>query len=181
MKKDQAKKIRENEELWIDYLESEIEPSLKDDLDIQLAHCPEAQKLTQEYQALKSAIKKVDPAIHFNKEDYHDFHNKVINTVSHKSVYRSLRFLQYHRVQKLAAIAAVFLLVLGGLSVWNVSQIEVSDSAVDVATETGWLLETEDASQKAFDIEETENTEESDETENKDEENQDAATDILSE
>lgn len=143
MGRDKKIKMRENEQLWIDYLEGELDPSFKQDLDIQLNHSPEAQKLTSQYIRLKSEIKNLDTVPSFSRKYYDDLHNKIMNKVSHKSI-QSPVFSLFYQKNKLLAIAASFLLVLGSLFAWNLHQsggLLNSQDDVAVSPIGEWLLE----------------------------------------
>ena len=143
MNKDERIKTRENEELWIDYLENELDPSFKQDLDIQLNHSSEAQKLISQYTRLKSEIKSLDHVPTLSQKYYDDLHNKVMNEVSHKSIQSPALSLFYQK-NKLLAIAASFLLVLGSIFAWNLHQsggLLNSQDDVAVSPIGEWLLE----------------------------------------
>ena len=145
MSKSQKVKTRENEELWINYLEGELEPSLKEDLDIQLNSSLEAQKLVSQYKRLKSEIKSLGHVPSLSQE-YHDkLHGKVMDRVSHKSIQSPIFSLNHKN--KLLAMAASFLLVLGSILAWNLHQSEnLLDTQNDVAVSPigEWMLEKQD-------------------------------------
>ena len=160
MKKNQIVKIRENEELWINYLEDELEPSLKQDLDIQLDHSPEAQRLISQYKKLKLEIKSLDNAQSFSQEYYNKLHDKIMERVSHKSI-QSPIFSLHHQKNKLLAIAASFLLILGSIFAWNLHQSgNLLNTQDDVAVNPigEWMLEKQDDETKSLKQEKTEQT-----------------------
>ena len=146
MKNKQMAKVRENEELWINYVEGELEPSLKQDLDIQLGHCLEAQKITSQYKRLKLEIKNLDVAPAFSTEYYSKLHDKIMDRVSHQSI-QSPIFSLHHQRNKLVALAASFLLVLGSVFAWNLHQSgNLLNTQDDVAVNPigQWMLEEQD-------------------------------------
>ena len=146
MKGKQMVKIRENEELWINYLEGELEPSLKEDLDIQLKSSLEAQKITSQYERLKLEIKNLDIAPEFSPEYYNELHDKIMNRVSQRSI-QSPIFSLHHQRNKLIALAASFLLVLGSVFAWNLHQSgNLLNTQDDVAVSPigQWMLEKQD-------------------------------------
>ena len=150
MSNNQKAKIRENEELWINYLEGELEPSLKQDLDIQLNHSTEAQELVSQYKRLKSEIRSLGDAPAFSQE-YHDkLHDKVMDKISHKSI-QSPIFSLHHQKNKLLVMAASFLLVLGSIFAWNLHQSgNLLNNQEDVAVSPigEWMLEKKDDDSK---------------------------------
>lgn len=143
MEKNKTVKTRENEELWIDYLEGELETSLKEDMDLQLKNDPQAQKLVGDYKSLRSNIKALDSLPKsLNPEAFRSFHSKVMEQVSGRRILQKSSFWQSHPTRsKLMAIAAVFLLILGGLFAWHILEEQVLESEAEMATESGWLLE----------------------------------------
>ena len=146
MKNKQMAKIRENEELWINYLEGELEPSLKQDLDIQLDHSLEAQKITSQYERLKLEITSLDIVPNFSQEYYDELHNKIMGKVSCTSI-QSPIFSLHHQRNKLLAMAASFLLILGSIFAWNLHQSgNLLNTQEDVAVSPigEWMLEKQD-------------------------------------
>ena len=161
MNNNQKVKIRESEELWINYLEGELEPSLKQDLDIQLEHSLEAQKLISEYKKLKLEIKSLGHAQSFSQEYHDQLHDKIMDKVSHKSI-QSPIFSLHHQKNKLLVMAASLLLVLGSIFAWNLHQSgNLLNSQEDVAVSPigEWMLEKKDDNSKLLE-EEKEKTEE---------------------
>ena len=167
MNNGQKAKIRENEELWINYLEGELEPSLKQDLDIQLNHSLEAQEVISQYKRLKSEIKGLDSVPSFSQE-YHDkLYNRIMDKISHKSIQSPIFFLQ-HQKNKLLAMAASFLLVLGSIFAWNLHQSENTlNNQEDVAVSPigEWMLEKQDDNSQVLKQEEIEKVEQKDQEE----------------
>ena len=125
------KKVKESEQLWIDYLEDDLEPSLKQDLDIHLKNSQEAQKIVSDYHHLKSAICDVDDLPDFNQNDQDRLHDQIMQKVSNTSIRRSSFFSLPYQAHKLLVIAATFLIVLGSIFAWNHYQMEGTNSLLD--------------------------------------------------
>ena len=115
-----------DEQLWIDYLEGDIEPSLKEDMDIHLQNSPEIQKIVYDYQQLKSNISKADHLPHSNQGNQDRIHDQIMNKISRSSK-RSSFFPLSYQTHKLLMIAAAFLIVLGSLFAWNLHQMGQTD------------------------------------------------------
>ena len=58
---DEQNKNQRSEELWLDYLENEVEPSLREDVELLLEHSAEDKKRLNDWKLLKSSLRRADP------------------------------------------------------------------------------------------------------------------------
>jgi anti-sigma factor RsiW len=111
-------------ELWLDYVEGEIDPSMKSDLKLHLQNCTTCQKNFSEFKTVRTGIQKTsDPQIP-SDEFFKTLELKIMasldNQVSENHHVASVavsRVYAYTRqyTKSIAAVAALFLLILGGL------------------------------------------------------------------
>jgi hypothetical protein len=107
-----------DEELWIDFLEGELDESLQQDLTVLLANSEEQQGTLKTYQSLRKSLEDSDIVDIPEDELYHKrLHAKIMQGIEGTEVQSPL----WTRIQKsrtvIYAVAATVIMVMG-LSLW---------------------------------------------------------------
>jgi hypothetical protein len=113
-----------DEELWLDLIEGEIEPSMKQDLNLHKVHCKDCQKIFTELGATKTIIKT--PELDMPNDDFFakleskimaSLDEKVSRNTGYSTSTAAARIYAFGRSYSapLAATAALFLLIFGAL------------------------------------------------------------------
>jgi anti-sigma factor RsiW len=110
-------------ELWLDYVEGELDPSMKSDLKLHLQSCATCQKNFSEFKTVRTVVQKTGDAKLPSDDFFKTLEGKIMGSLEKSSV-REVRHVKvaswahaYTRryTKSIAAAAALFLLILGGL------------------------------------------------------------------
>lgn len=131
-------------ELWLDYVECELDPSMKGDLKLHLQNCTTCQKNFSEFKTVRTSVQKTSGAQLPSDEFFKTLEGKIMasldNQVSenHHMASRAVSrvYAWTHQYTKsIAAAAALFLLILGGLyktmSFKEVNSAQVAQSKLE--------------------------------------------------
>jgi hypothetical protein len=131
-----------NEEVWIDYIEDELDPSMKDDLDTYISHSPELDSEVKDFQMVRSQLE--DLGSHYkvpeDEEFYNRLHDKIMARVENTQMQSNV-VVQLTRKRTLKYAGAIAASLVMAISAWVVYEQNSVPSNVKVAKSSNFLLE----------------------------------------
>jgi anti-sigma factor RsiW len=115
-------------ELWLDYVEGELDPSLKSDLKLHLQDCSTCQKNFSEFKTVRTVIQKASEFEMPSDEFFNKLEGKIMASLDQPVAWT--RRITIPSISSVAAIAALFLIILGGLyKTMNFKEVSSSQTA----------------------------------------------------
>jgi anti-sigma factor RsiW len=110
-------------ELWLDYVEGELDPSLKSDLKLHLQNCSTCQRNFSEFKTVRTAVQKTSGVELPSDEFFKKLEGKIMASLDNSDIRNGaateVRHVAFAWIERftipVAAAAALFLLILGGL------------------------------------------------------------------
>src|ERR1700677_4006967 len=107
--------------LWLDYVEGELDPSLQSDLKLHLQNCKVCQQNFSEFKTIRTVVEKTAVTEIPNEEFFKTLEAKIMGSLDNRVAADSPTVVVKRFVTRpmglpsLAAAAALFLLIFGGL------------------------------------------------------------------
>ena len=139
------KKNFDDQDMWVDFLEDELDESLKDDLKKMLEHSPEARESLEELKGLRRAIKSSSEDIKVPEDPayYAEKHDAIMSGIK-KSKVQSPVVVKLFQEKTLRVAAAVALIIVSGGIIWESLQMtdkSPQPAGVEMAKSSQWFLE----------------------------------------
>ncbi len=132
-----------DESIWIDYIEDELDPSLRDDLTTLIPHSGENKEILKDYQSIRGNLEKVGKAIEVPTDEnyFNDFHDRIMARVKNTKM-QSPVVVRLFQKRVYRAVAGVALFLIIGSAIWNTANLTGGKPGdIEVAKSSNWLLE----------------------------------------
>ena len=132
-------------EQWLDYVDGDIDESLKEDLTLHVAHCPVCQGHLKEFQAIGSVLEREDKLP--DDEFFQHLEGKIMAKVGGLQMPTAARVFRWRNVSTGTwAMAAIFTFLITLPAVFSVirnSQMNFLNRTVEVVDSSDrWMVET---------------------------------------
>lgn len=147
------KERQEDQDIWIDFLEGEVDPSLREDLARMLQNKPAAQAAVNDYARIKKGVKKTnDIKLNLDDQYFENLHSKIMTAVETQTAPKEAEVIPLIRRRWVpVAAAAALVIVLGGVFVNHVKDLQGQKPADKVArVSQDWLIQTSAKNPGAF-------------------------------
>ncbi|MCB0394841.1 MAG: hypothetical protein KDD25_09785 [Bdellovibrionales bacterium] len=132
-----------DDEVWVDYIEDELDPSLKDDLDTYISHSPDLDGTVRDLQFARTQLEKIGSEVEIPEDEkfYENLHDKIMARVEKTNVQSPVvvRLFERRTLRWVAGAAAAIVMLVTGFAVLNNS--ETIPGKVKVAKSSNWLIE----------------------------------------
>ena len=119
-------------ESWIEYLEDELDPSLKDDFTMLLANSKEDEKTFNDLKRLRSSVKRADP---YKKSEFNQkLFDSIMSDVQKTQIHPRWR-LAVTNPKTWGSVAASILLVIGFLGLYKTPSKDTETQMGEVSSD----------------------------------------------